>query len=77
MAWDIARCKRSGYRGRIGLFSVMVMSEQLKDLTVGGAPESEVAKAAHEEGMLSLREDGLRKVRQGLTSIEEVTRVSS
>ena len=76
-ATGCSRCKRSGYRGRIGLFSVMVMSEQLKDLTVGGAPESEVTKVAHEEGMLSLRDDGLRKVRQGLTSIEEVTRVSS
>jgi type IV pilus assembly protein PilB len=72
-----ARCSHTGYRGRIGLFSVMHMSERIKDLTVSGAPESEIAATAREEGMLSLREDGLDKVRRGVTSIEEVARVSA
>ena len=70
------RCSGSGYRGRIGLFSVMVMSDRIKELTVAGAPESDLTKAAREEGMLTLREDGLLKVRSGVTSIEEVARVS-
>ena len=72
-----ARCSHTGYRGRIGLYSVMQMSDRIKDLTVSGAPESEIATVAREEGMLSLREDGLHKVRRGITSIEEVARVSA
>jgi type IV pilus assembly protein PilB len=71
-----ARCS-AGYRGRIGLFSVMVMSERIRELTVRGAPEAEIAKAAREEGMSTLREDGLAKVRAGVTSIAEVARVST
>ena len=72
-----ARCNRTGYRGRIGLFSVMVMSERIKELTITGASEAEIAAAAREGGMLTLREDGLLKVRSGVTSIEEVARVST
>ena len=54
----------------------MAMSERLKDMTVGGARRPRSAAAAREEGMLTLREDGLHKVRAGVTSIEEVARVS-
>ena len=71
------RCNGTGYRGRIGIYSVMVMSEELKELTVAGASDAELARVAHEEGMLTLREDGLRKVRDGVTSIGEVARVTS
>jgi type IV pilus assembly protein PilB len=71
------RCNRSGYRGRIGLFSVMEMSDRIKDLTIEGASEPDIAAAAREEGMLTLREAGLLKVRAGVTSIEEVARVST
>jgi type IV pilus assembly protein PilB len=72
-----ARCAQSGYRGRIGLFSVMEMSERIKELTVEGAPEREIAVAAREDGMLTVREDGLAKVRDGITSIQEVARVAT
>jgi type IV pilus assembly protein PilB len=72
-----ARCNRSGYRGRVGLYSVMAMSERIKELTVAGAPEAEIARIAREEGMATLREDGLAKVRSGVTSIAEVARVAS
>jgi type IV pilus assembly protein PilB len=72
-----ARCTQTGYRGRIGLFSVMEMSERIKELTVDGASEAEITAAAREEGMLTLREDGLLKVRSGVTSIAEVARVAS
>ena len=71
------RCGQIGYRGRIALFSVMVMSETLKDMTVSLAHEQEIARKAREEGMLTLKEDGLLKVRAGVTTIEEVARVSS
>jgi type IV pilus assembly protein PilB len=72
-----ARCSHSGYRGRIGLFSVMPMSEEIKELTVAAGSEAEIAAAAREQGMLTLREDGLQKVRDGVTSIQEVARVST
>jgi type IV pilus assembly protein PilB len=72
-----ARCMTSGYRGRVGLFSVMVMSDRIKDMAVSLAPEAELAHVARDEGMLTLREDGLSKVRAGLTSIEEVARVAT
>jgi type IV pilus assembly protein PilB len=72
-----SRCAHIGYRGRLGLFSVMVMSEAIKEMTVNGAHEQEIARQAHQEGMLSIKEDGLAKVRAGVTSIEEVARVST
>jgi type IV pilus assembly protein PilB len=72
-----ARCSSTGYRGRIGIFSVMVMSEMIKDMAVSLAPEGDIAQAARQEGMLTLREDGLAKVGAGMTSIEEVARVAT
>ena len=66
-----------GYKGRIGLFSVMVMSERLKEMTIDGASEAEITAVARQEGMLTLREDGLAKVRAGVTSIAEVAESSS
>jgi type IV pilus assembly protein PilB len=72
-----ARCHRIGYRGRIGVYSVMVMSERIKEMVVNLAPEAEIGKVAIQEGMVTLREGGLAKVRSGVTSIEEVARVAS
>ncbi len=78
-AWEpvgCARCSGTGYRGRVGLYSVMRMSEELRDLTVQSAPQADLTRVARQEGMSTLREDGLEKVREGLTSIEEVARVA-
>jgi type IV pilus assembly protein PilB len=72
-----ARCNQSGYRGRVGLYSVMEMSERIKEMAVAGAPEAEIGAVGREEGMLTLREDGIAKVRAGLTSLEEVLRVTA
>ncbi len=72
-----ARCSHSGYRGRIGLFSVMVMSDEIKSLTVQRAPESEISEVARSQGMVTVREDGLQKARAGVTSIEEIARVTT
>jgi type IV pilus assembly protein PilB len=72
-----SRCNQSGYRGRVGIFSVMRMSERIKEMAVAHASEAELATTAREEGMLTLREDGLGKVRAGLTSLEEVIRVTA
>jgi type IV pilus assembly protein PilB len=71
------RCGQSGYRGRVGIYSVMTLSEQLKEMTIARAAEPEIAAVAREEGMLTLREDGVSKVRSGHTSLEEVLRVTA
>ena len=72
-----ARCNNSGYRGRAGLYSVMPMSERIKEMAVAAASEAEIGGVAAEEGMLTLREDGLVKVRAGMVSLEEVLRVTT
>jgi type IV pilus assembly protein PilB len=72
-----ARCNQSGYKGRVGLYSVMGLSERIKEMAVAHAPEAEIATAAREEGMCTLREDGVEKVRAGQTSLEEVLRVTA
>jgi type IV pilus assembly protein PilB len=72
-----SRCNQSGYRGRVGLYSVMALSERIKEMAVAQASEAEIATTARDEGMLTLREDGLGKVRAGLTSLEEVVRVTT
>jgi type IV pilus assembly protein PilB len=71
------RCNQTGYRGRVGIYSVMKMSEAIKEMAVAQLPESEIAAVARSEGMCTLREDGLRKVRSGMTSIEEILRVTA
>jgi type IV pilus assembly protein PilB len=70
------RCGGTGYKGRLGLYEVMVASEEIRELTVKRAPADEIMSVAIQQGMRPLREDGLDKVKQGLTSIAEVTRVS-
>src|SRR5690606_10285629 len=68
------RCNGSGYKGRVGVFEVMEISDRLRELIVTGAPTAELKQVAMEEGMLTLRQSGLEKVRQGVTSLEEVVR---
>jgi type IV pilus assembly protein PilB len=70
-----SRCNHNGYRGRVGIYSVMALSERIKEMIV--STEAEIAQVAREEGMLTLREDGLTKVRAGQTSLEEVIRVTT
>jgi type IV pilus assembly protein PilB len=72
-----ARCNRTGYRSRIGVYSVMPMTEEIKELTIAGGAEAEITAIAREQGMLTLREHGLQKVRAGVTSIAEVARIST
>ncbi len=69
------RCGGIGYRGRIGLYEVMVLSGELRSLILRKASGEEIALAAVAAGMRRMREDGLEKVRQGITSIPEVLRV--
>lgn len=80
MLWRAVGCKRcggTGYRGRTGIHEVMLISEEIRDLTVTGATSEAILKVAVSQGMLTLRQDGLEKARSGLTSLEEVARVVS
>jgi len=69
-------CGSTGYQGRVGLYEVMIMSETIERLLVEKATIEEISKAAISEGMKTLREDGLEKVRSGLTSLDEIARVT-
>ncbi len=69
------KCGNTGYRGRMGVHEVMLLSEEISRLTVDEATADEIKRVAIKEGMLTLREDGLEKVRMGQTSIEEIVRV--
>jgi type IV pilus assembly protein PilB len=68
-------CGKTGYRGRAGLYEVMPVTEEIEKLTVERVSSEEIRKVAMEQGMITLRQDGLEKVRMGLTSLEEVFRV--
>jgi type IV pilus assembly protein PilB len=70
------RCNYSGYKGRIGLYEVLTVSEEIRKLALARAPAPEIAEIAVRQGMRLLRDDGLEKVRLGMTSIAEVTRVT-
>ena len=70
------RCNQTGYKGRIGIFQLLEMSEQLENLAVQKATREDIERAAIEEGMRTLWDDGLAKVGAGLTSVEELARVS-
>jgi type IV pilus assembly protein PilB len=69
------RCGHTGYRGRVGVFQLLEMTESLERLAARGATREELERTAGEEGMRTLWDDGLRKVAMGLTSIEELARV--
>jgi type IV pilus assembly protein PilB len=72
-----ARCSGSGYRGRVGLYEVMTVSERIRALILERASVDDMVAVALEDGMLRLRDDGLQKVREGLTSIAEVERMTN
>jgi type IV pilus assembly protein PilB len=70
------RCNQTGYKGRIGIFQLLTMSEQLESLAVEKASREDLERAALGEGMRTLWDDGLAKIAAGLTSVEELARVS-
>ena len=68
------KCTNSGYKGRLGLFEVMDITEDMRELILSGATAVELRRKAIEEGMITLRQSGLQKIREGLTTIDEVVR---
>jgi type IV pilus assembly protein PilB len=69
-----ATCNNSGYKGRVGLYEVMEITDELKELVLVGASAMELKKKAIEQGMITLRRSGLTKVKTGQASMEEVLR---
>jgi len=67
----------SGYKGRLGVFQVMPISESIRTVIMEGGTEQDIERSAAEEGILDLRAAGLKKVREGLTSLEEIERVTN
>jgi type IV pilus assembly protein PilB len=67
----------NGYKGRVGLFQMLPISSTMADMIMRGCTESEITQLAHQEGYLTLRQSGLRKVEQGMTSLEEIERVTN
>lgn len=72
-----SRCGGSGYAGRIGVFEILTATDAIRSLIIAGAPEQDVEEAARREGMATMVEDGVRKIRDGLTSVDEVLRVTA
>lgn len=70
------RCGGTGYRGRVGLYELLMLSDEVRHLITSGADANVIRKQAVQEGMLTLREDALEKLRNGVTTPEEVVRVT-
>jgi type IV pilus assembly protein PilB len=68
------RCSGTGYRGRIGIYEMMVVTDEIKELVLRRASSDEIGRVAEAPGMVRLREAGLRKVAEGITTVEEVLR---
>ena len=71
-----AKCFGTGYRGRLGLYEVLVVDDELRDLVATGGSVLEIQRLARAQGVTSLREDGISKVLEGMTSYLELLRVT-
>jgi type IV pilus assembly protein PilB len=71
-----SNCGNSGYRGRLGIFELMMMTAKLRELAFQGANTQDIRKEAVKGGMTTLYDDGIRKVLEGITTIDEVFRVA-
>ena len=69
-------CRNSGYKGRTGIFEILVVNNEIRDLILKKTPDAEIKQAAIKAGMKTLREDGIKKALDGVTTIDEVMRVT-
>lgn len=70
-------CKQTGYRGRVAIYEVLPLSDKIKEMVIAGTNAAALKKVARETGMRTLRENGLKKVAEGITSLEEILSVTS
>ena len=66
----------TGYKNRIGIFELMLLDDRMRNFIIGKASHDEIKKQARNLGMITLMEDGIQKIREGFTTIEEVLRVT-
>src|SRR4051812_38043058 len=70
------RCRKTGYAGRLGIYELLVMDDSLRDLVTGNPDVTQLRKLCRERGLVTLREDGIQKVMKGLTTVDEILRVT-
>ena len=70
------KCMNTGYRGRIGIFELMLPDDEIRALTISKASTTEIRKVALKNGMKTMQADGIEKVKAGATTLEEVLRVT-
>jgi type IV pilus assembly protein PilB len=70
------KCERTGYKGRLGIYEVLPMTQEIQELILSKVPSAKVVEAASKLGMISMRQDGIIKVLRGETTLEEVARVT-
>ena len=68
------KCNNTGYKGRVALIEVMIIDDEIRELILSGGTAIDIKKKAAESGMISLRRSGLIKIKDGVTTIEEVVR---
>ncbi len=71
-----AKCNQTGFSGRSGIFELMIITDEIKTLVDARHSSADIKKKAVEQGMKTLRQDGLEKVQKGVTTLEEVLRVT-
>src|SRR5262249_50279139 len=69
------RCRNTGYSGRLGVHELLFINDELRDAVVAGQSGADLRRIASSYGMITLRHDGFRKVREGITSLEEVIQI--
>ena len=70
------RCRKTGYSGRLGIYELLVMDDSLRDLVTSNPDVNNFRKLCRERGLISLREDGFEKAKKGLTTVDEILRVT-
>ena len=71
-----SQCSEIGYRGRLAIFEILLLDDTLREMIVRGRSENEIKSYAREHGLVTLRQDGINKVQEGLTSYEEIMRIN-
>lgn len=69
-------CMSTGYKGRIGIYELMISDEKVRNAVISKSSTDEIRKLALAAGMITLKEDGIRKIKEDLTTVEEVLRVT-
>ena len=71
-----SKCLNTGYKGRVGIYELLIPDDKMRNAIVSKIPSEEIKKLAISSGMITLMDDGIGKVKQGLTTVEEILRVT-